>query len=382
MMPRTEPPTDIWSGGKATILVIDDSHTALRLAKEHLEHAGLQVITADDSIQGIQCVRRYRPSLILCDAQMPDLDGFEILQALQEDADTALIPIVLTSSNPAQQRQAMHLGASDFLVKPIHRNTLVTTIHAQLVKHKKYLSLRETQAPNFQEAQKRLTLMVAHELRTPLISITMAQELLQRRLRQMTHEQAEELLDTMAVGTRRLKHLTEQMVLLTHLEVGTLQYQRIQEEGIVIDLWSILTPALDLARQFDYRHWDVDVILDERDAHIQILCDPGSLRHALAEIINNAITFSEEGANVDVTQWTAEGKVWVSVADTGVGIDAEDLPRALQFFQQIGRDQREQQGMGLGLPLAKRIVEAHGGSLSVQSVPAKGTQVIIGLPVH
>jgi signal transduction histidine kinase len=84
---------------------------------------------------------------------------------------------------------------------------------------------------------------------------------------------------------------------------------------------------------------------------------------------------------VNVTQWRANGNIWVSITDNGSGIPPGKLAVALEEFQQIDRENREQQGIGMGLPLAKRIIEIHSGKLEIQSIVGKGTQVVIGLPI-
>jgi signal transduction histidine kinase len=106
-----------------------------------------------------------------------------------------------------------------------------------------------------------------------------------------------------------------------------------------------------------------------------------ALKHALAELITNAINFSPEGSTVTISQWKTGDTVWLNITDSGPGMEPEKLERALEHFQQINRDSQEQQGMGLGLGLSHHLINAHGGTLEVKSVAGKGTQISIGLPV-
>jgi signal transduction histidine kinase len=100
----------------------------------------------------------------------------------------------------------------------------------------------------------------------------------------------------------------------------------------------------------------------------------------LAELISNALAFSPEGSTVTIVQWKADGSAWISIVDQGSGISSEQVSQVFNEFYQVDRAKREQQGIGLGLSVAKRIIEAHGGSLSLSSVSDKGTQVVVSLP--
>jgi two-component system sensor histidine kinase/response regulator len=276
----------------------------------------------------------------------------------------------------------MELGADDFLTKPIHYKDLLFAIHSQLEKYDHMFRVYNDQKEALHQAQQQLSLMVAHELRTPLVSIKMAHEIMRWKLEQLTQQEMQALLETMDSGIRRLRHLTEQMVLITQLETGVLSYEGIVlQNPIIMALWDIVTAAADLAREFDYRGVNVRIRLDDRDRFATVICHPASLKHALAELINNAITFSPSGGEVVVSQWRAEGAVWVSVVDRGPGMQPEQVRLAFEGFRQLNRDRHEQQGMGMGLTLAKRIIEVHGGALEVNTVPDQGTQVILRLPL-
>jgi signal transduction histidine kinase len=138
--------------------------------------------------------------------------------------------------------------------------------------------------------------------------------------------------------------------------------------------------AVDRARQFSYRQRDIAVRFDELDPAAMISGDMGSLKHALAELLSNAMAFSRPEDEVVVTQWVADGWVWVTITDQGPGIPEHDLERVFEPYHQSERRKYEQQGIGLGLPLARGIVQMHGGSLELISAQGRGTQVVVGLP--
>jgi signal transduction histidine kinase len=271
----------------------------------------------------------------------------------------------------------MELGADDYLTKPFTRSELLAAIRARLSRHS---ALMEAHQQQLDQAKTTLTHLVTHELRTPLISIMMIQDIIGRRLGQLSEAQLRDLLDTLATGTKRLVHVVEQMVYITELESGTLSTAAVADRGKAVELWQIITTSIDLGRRFAYRNQDGTILTQQRDRDMMVVANISSLKHALAELISNALAFSPEGSTVTIVQWKADGSAWISIVDQGSGISSEQVSQVFNEFYQVDRAKREQQGIGLGLSVAKRIIEAHGGSLSLSSVSDKGTQVVVSLP--
>jgi len=368
---------------KQVVLLIEDNEFMRKITASHLQDADFLVCTATNGKEGITLARQEKPAVVLCDLRLPDIDGYAVLRALRADRSTALTPFIFLTSDQdlSARRKGMELGADDFLTKPIHYKDLLFAIHAQLTKYKHMFKVYTEQKEKLHAAQQQLSLMVAHELRTPIASLMMAHELMSWRLESLSSEQMLELLNTMDAGIRRLRHLSEQMVLLTQLETGVLVESSIRRNGALMGTWTLITAAIDLAREFDYRKKGVAVTMDERDRFGMVMCNPGSLKHALAELINNAIVFSPPAGEVRIAQWQEDGTAWVSITDQGPGIPPDKLEAVQRSFEQVEREKQEQQGMGMGLPLAKGIISAHGGKLLINSRLENGTQVLVGLPL-
>jgi two-component system phosphate regulon sensor histidine kinase PhoR len=147
-------------------------------------------------------------------------------------------------------------------------------------------------------------------------------------------------------------------------------------------LWDMLVSANNLARRFAYQQQpNVSVQFHEHDHDSIVMCNPPALKQALAELIANALAFSPANGVVNLSQWRSSGSVMISIVDEGPGIPEDRLAEALDEFSQLDRETNEQQGMGMGLALAQRIIQAHGGVLDILSIVGKGTQVTIALPI-
>lgn len=366
------------SDSAKTILVIEDNKEMLAYTRTYLKRAGFEVLVSVTGAKGVELTRSALPHLVLCDVTIPDMDGFKILEQHRAHAKTAGIPFIFLTSDDdiASQQRARELGADDYLIKPISITNLIHAIQVQLVRYEHVAATESA----LNSAQRQLTAMVAHELRTPLISITMARDLLARHLGE-GDPQANELLDMLGNGTRRLTHLIEQIVLITQLESGNLSREIVRTMGIQLDMWSILTAAADLTKRYNYHEKVVEFQMVQHDGDAQILCHPASLKQAMAELITNAIAFSHEGGTVRIKQIVIDNFIHVVIDDYGIGIPKEKIQDIMQPFYQHNRAEQEQQGMGLGIPLANRVIEAHGGNLGIASEVGQGTRVTVILPL-
>ncbi|MFQ3566782.1 MAG: response regulator [Aggregatilineales bacterium] len=363
------------------ILVVEDEKGLLRDIVEMLEFSYYEVSSAASGEEAIRLLQSIQPDLILCDVMMPGLDGYDVLAAVRSSPQTAATPFIFLTAKADRDelRHGMELGADDYLTKPFTLPELLTAINVRLRRHAEISEHSERQVEHLKQ---QLARMVTHELRTPLVSINTVLQVISRQLHQLSPAELQEMLDTIDAGSRRLSHRIEQMVYLTQLEAGLLSASQIAEKGVPTQMWDLLTAAVNLARRFAYNAPAfVDIELQDRDREAVVQCHPAALKQALAELISNAIKFSPENGRVMITQWVKDGYVWIAIVDHGAGIPEAQLRQALRAFQQIGREEREQQGIGIGLTLAQRIIDAHGGALDLRSTPGQGTQVIANIPL-
>ena len=223
-------------------------------------------------------------------------------------------------------RHGMELGADDYLTKPFTLSELRSAIDSRL---DRVQSIVAASTKDLHQAKRALIQLVSHELRTPLVSINAVTDIVSRQIGQLTPGQLQELLETLERGTQRLSRLVEQIVLIVQIETGALSQELMREQGLPMRTSELLIAAIDLARRFAYRQPDVSIRLDERDQDVIIQGDMRALRHALAELISNALSFSPPRGQVSISQWQAEQRVWISIVDTGPGISPERLEQAL-----------------------------------------------------
>ncbi|MCS6836905.1 MAG: response regulator [Anaerolineae bacterium] len=362
------------------ILLIEDETALRENVSEMLELEGFEVYSAVDGRDGVEIALRVHPDLIVCDIAMPEMDGYQVLKTLRAYEATLATPFIFLTARTDRSdvRQGMQLGADDYITKPFSHKELMEAIHARLTRRQ---ALDEQAKRDVERIKRELTQMVSHELRTPLVSITMVQEYISSQLDQLSREELVDLLNILRGGSQRLSHLVEQMVMFTQLQTGILDRERVHKNAVLTDSWTLVVAGINLGRRFAYRNPNLSIQAQEYAPGARVLCHPPTISHAIGELIANALDFSAEGQTINVYQWLDGQTVWVQVVDQGAGMPGERLEDALKPFVQINRERQEQQGMGLGLPLAKMVVEAHGGQLYLESALGQGTKASLSLPL-
>jgi two-component system, NtrC family, sensor kinase len=216
---------------------------------------------------------------------------------------------------------------------------------------------------------------MSHELRTPLNAILGFSEVLAERMfGEVNEKQAEYLQDILSSG-RHLLSLINDILDLSKVEAG-----RLELELGRFHLPTALDNVLTLVRGRAMRHGiTLTQTVDERLG--DIVADERKVKQILVNLLSNAVKFTPEGGRVGLTATVAEGVLTIAVTDTGVGIAPEDQAAIFEEFRQVGLDDaRRQEGTGLGLTLAKKFVELHGGRIWVQSQVGQGSTFRFTLP--
>lgn len=363
-----------------TLLIIEDERPLLEEVSALLSFEDFDVLTADNGWSGVQLAQDRLPDLIICDITMDGMDGYEVLSELRKSPQTMAIPFMFLTarSDKSFMRYGMELGADDYLTKPFTREELLSAIDARLARHS---SLAEAHKRELEDTKVKLTRLIAHELRTPLSSIQLVKDVVEQQWQQLDQSQIAELMKSLGSGTERLNHMVEQMVYIARLDAGFLSREAILNNGNRVAVSRVIQGAIRQGRRFAYKNKEIEIVTEELDQGAFIIANPMALEHALAELVANALNFSPDHSQVVIMLWTEQDLVWIGIRDRGIGMSRLEERLARQAFTQVKRDTREQQGMGLGLTVTQRIIEAHGGRLEFQTSEGKGTQANVRLPL-
>lgn len=364
----------------ALILVIDDEPTQRLLTHEALNQRGYRIEEAASGEAGLEIARQLKPDLILLDVLMPGMDGFEVCRAIRADKELYRTPVVIVTAleDMGSIEIGFDAGATDFIAKPIVWPLLGYRLQFALrtaVMETDLVQARD-EAEQASTAKSALLANMGHELRTPLNSIIGFSEFLREQANTNGWEpQTAEFLDNIRVSGQRLLSTINDVLEMANLEAG-----RIELDESTIDLANLIDGVADKYRPAAL---EKGVSLDARgtDRNIALRGDYEVMRRVVGNVVSNAIKFTQDGGIYISAMRRLSGEMEIGVTDTGLGMTDEDVQAIIEPFRQADNSlSRNQEGSGLGVPLAKALLRLHDGDLEIRSEPDVGTTVSMVLP--
>ena len=361
------------------LLVVDDVQTNVLLLKALLSKEGYGILVANNGQEALEVIRNENPDLILLDVMMPGMDGFEVAERLKSEEYRCEIPIIfLTALDDTQSIvNGFKLGAGDFISKPFRKEELMVRIKHQLslvaarrIIEEKNEELRKTIA-----GRDKMYSVIAHDLRSPMASMKMLLNTIMMSVEkdkidpdifdmlEMSNKTSEEvfsLLDNLLKWTK--SQLGKLTVIPQKLDISGLADGGVEVTNSVAEVKHIKLIRTDHESFFVY----VDIEM---------------IKSILRNLISNAVKFSNPDSEIKVGIKAEDGKVIVSVTDSGKGIKKEDQHKLLKdstHFTTYGTNSEE--GSGLGLLLCRDFARKNGGELWFESEENLGSVFSFSLP--
>lgn len=372
---------------QGAILVIDDELGIREACRRVLEPEGYAVETAATGQEALHKLLAEPFDLVLLDVVMPDIRGIDLLGPIH-DKDPDTVCIIITGYATVELAvQAIKAGAYDFLSKPFTADVLLMAVRQGLERRRLALEAKRLQAIEQEAAElarakedlERLDrfkttfmLTVTHELRAPLTAL---QSFLLSSLKgYIPPDQQQRVLQQAVERSQELLELVDDL-----LKLAAVKSEQEMKRRDVLSLADSLEKVFPLLKtQADEK--GLTLTLEVRQ-HPLVTADLDQMGQLWTNLISNAIKYTPPGGRIRVALEEEKGWAVGMVEDTGIGIAPEDQTRIFEeFYRTLQAKEMEPRGTGLGLPLVKRIVEGHGGTIEVKSALGQGSRFVFRLP--
>lgn len=413
MTPDTQHP-DLWPHVEdvAKVLVVDDQASNLEALGALLEKSDCMLVRAHSADEALMQLLDQDFAAIILDVIMPGMDGVDLARIIKQRRRTRDIPILFLTAHMLDHRDVLRgygVGAVDYLIKPVHSDILRSkvAVFVDLFRKTRALAranealqremvaraaiedqLRESNLDLERRVSERTDALrradrrkdeflasLAHELRNPLAPIRSAMEVLRpASLSDIDTEHAR------AVVVRQVEHMTRLIDDL--LDVSRITCDKLVLQLDHFDLAPVIGTAVETSRPLivDRQHRFTMTLPAEP---VTLHADPARVAQVIGNLLTNAAKYTPHGGELHLGVVREEDRVVIRITDNGVGIDPALLPRIFELFVQGEPTlNASADGLGIGLTLARRLVEMHGGTLSAESSGrGLGSVFVVELPM-
>lgn len=356
------------------ILIVDDNPNNLQVLGSILMQYELDTAFASNGPDAIQFAQTEKPALILLDVMMPEMDGYTVCRTLQADPNTRDIPIIFLTARTDTESivQGFDSGAVDYVTKPFNAPELMARIQTHIELHQARYQLKA-----MNEEKNRLIGMASHDLRNMIYVIQSYSEFILDTWSDDHDAQEKDFLKRIFDSAKAMNQLLVEWLDISKIESGQFE---LTYTSVPFCAWmqDQLRTANILASRKGIRI-QLECHRDDR----AVLIDAAKISQVITNLISNAIKFSFPDSTITVRVQMTRTQLRVSVQDQGQGIPENEIDQLFKPFHRTSvKPTGDEKSTGLGLVICKKIIEAHGGEISVTSVVKKGTAFTFLLPIQ
>jgi two-component system sensor histidine kinase/response regulator len=361
------------------VLLVDDDISVLEGVADLMEINGYEIWTAENGQQALELMQTRSPDMIISDIMMPVMDGYEFYERVRSNPSWIPIPFIFLSarSQPVDVRRGRELGVDEYIVKPFDPQDLLVIIDNRW---RRTQEIRRATMESVERVKKQIVDVMGHELRTPLAYIYGYINLLRDERAIMAEQDLAEMMASVERGAERMKRLVDDLLFLVKLDGGVLQDEfrlGLREYNLAEVVRCVVVDTAHLA-ELNKIVIHVDAPTELRLTGMRVY-----VRDILTRLVDNGIKFTNPGTgSVTIRVYEEDGFARIDVIDDGIGIHPDDHKRIFQRFQQINREDIEQQGTGLGLSIARELLVLMGGDIWVTSALGEGSTFSVSLPLE
>jgi signal transduction histidine kinase len=364
------------------ILIVDDDRLNIRILGGILRGEGYALADADSGEKALDAYAQFLPDLVLLDVMMPGIDGFETCRCLNKLYGDKCAPIVFITAKSESDDVVEGLGAGgvDYLPKPFKAKEVLARIRSHL--QNRILSEQRKQLveqlSRANAAKNRFLGMAAHDLRNPLASIRgLAEFLREGAVGPLTPDQID-LINTIHSASQSMLDLVNELLDVATIEAGELKIHREPHNLADLVAKSVAMANIEASKK------KTQITFDGRGSSAVLMLDAAKMRQVIDNLLSNAVKYSPPGSAITATIQSdpAKGTYGFAVQDQGPGIPDGERDKLFKDFGRLSvQPTGGEKSTGLGLAICRKIVEAHGGTITAENLPARGCEFRVFLSV-
>ncbi|GIK42397.1 MAG: hybrid sensor histidine kinase/response regulator [Chloroflexota bacterium] len=371
---------------KPKILIVDDKPENLFALNKLLQGLEVTVFQAQSGVEALNLSLAEEFCVAVVDIQMPEMDGYELVELLRSNKMTATLPVIFVSaiySDEYHHRKGYDAGAVDFLSKPFVPEILLSKIKVfiELYQQRQALQKANLTLTRLNADKDKFFSIIAHDLRGPFNALLGNAQLLAARPEYLKLDEVQEMSQSIYRSAKAVYQLLDSLLIWAQLqqEGGGMQCQ-----PEPIELKSLTEETLAVLEQTAVQK---EIVLSNTiPANYWVQADRLMLETIIRNLVGNALKFTPRGGQVTVIGKNGlesrAGWVKVSVQDTGVGMSQADIDRLFRLDASHSTPGTEKEkGSGLGLMICQEMVERNGGQIWVKSEAGQGTTVEFTVPM-
>lgn len=362
------------------ILIVDDKPENLISLENILQEPDVKIYKAQSGIEALELLLIHGFALAILDVQMPDMNGFELAELMRGKEKTKSIPIIFVTAGAIDAQHTFmgyDAGAVDFLYKPLDIRIVKSKVKVfkELEKQKLIIQNQIDQLSQALKWRDDFLSIASHELKTPITSLRLQTQLALKNFEKMdmkafTSDKLKKIFTTSSKQLDKLTHLIDDLLDATKIRAGTLTV-----EPIKANFSTLMTDVMD--RYSDQLSGMKSLKIDIQDP-VMVYCDPFRAEQVVVNLLSNAIKYAPNSP-LEISLKQENNQAILKIKDEGPGIPKEKLMSIFERFKR-GANSEHVSGLGLGLYIAKQIMEAHRGAIAVESNVGKGTMFIVSFP--
>ena len=347
------------------VLNVDDFEPGRYARSRILLQAGFQVYEAGTGREALALIADKRPPLVILDVHLPDISGLEVCRQIKTDPElrnTMVLQLSASAVEVEDWRVALETGADTYLIDPVDPSVLIATVRALLRISEAERALRTTNLDlrRSNEELARFAHVASHDLQEPLRTMTSYTQLLVRRYSGQMGADADLFIEYIAESAMRMSALISDLLLYSHFGVVPKEFAKVNLNevfrGVIGGLHTAITET------------SAQITSDELPS---VPADTHQIGHLLQNLVSNAIKYrSDDPPRIHVGAARIGDKWLFSVKDNGIGFSPQYAEQIFEAFKRL--DRKRSSGTGIGLAIARRVVQNHGGEIWAESAAGQG----------